>query len=82
MTQWEKDIISRYGSLKNYVHDCLSSEKPNAIKTRFDQFYREMEMSAQGGKGRNESWLIIYECYGIKTDTIDDYVLDAVLYSF
>ena len=82
MTQWEQEIICRYGSLKNYVYGCLSSEKPNAIKTRFDQFYREMELSTNDGKDRNEAWLDITECYGIQMDTIDDYILDAVLYSF
>lgn len=82
MTQWEEEICVRYGSLKNYVYGCLSSEKPNAIKTRFDQFYREMEMSTQEGKDRNTAWLEISECYDIHADTMDDYILDAVLYSF
>ena len=82
MTQWEAEIVSSYGSLKNYVMGCLSREKPNAIKTRFDQFYREMEMSVQEGKDRNDAWMLVCECYDIQPDTIDDYVLDAVLYSF
>lgn len=82
MTQWEQDIVRRYGSLKSYVMECLSSEKPNAIKTRFDQFYREMEMATQEGKDRTDAAFLIAECYDIQPDAIDDYVLDAVLYSF
>lgn len=82
MTHWEECVIRRYGSLKNYVFDQLASEGYNAIKTRFDKFYREMEMSAQEGKDRTEASLLIVECYDIQPDTVDDYVLDAVLYSF
>lgn len=58
MTQWEQSIISRYGSVKNYVLDQLAREGANAIKTRFDQFYREMEMSVQEGKDRNDAWML------------------------
>lgn len=82
MTQWEQSIISRYGSVKNYVFDQLSNDGPNAIKTRFDEFYREMEMLTQDGKDRNEAWSMISDFYDIQVDSIDDCVLDAVLYSF
>lgn len=82
MTQWEKEIITFYGSLSAYVFDQLAREKPNSIKTRFDQFYREMEMLTQDGKDRNEAWSMISDFYDIQVDSIDDCVLDAVLYSF
>ena len=82
MTQWEKEIVVRYGSLEAYVYDCLASEKPNAIKTRFDLFYRIMEELVREGKDRNDAWFALSDYYDIQADTIDDYVLDAVLYSF
>ena len=82
MTQWEEEIIQRYGSLQAYVSVCLSSEKPNAIKTRFDQFYRVKEELLREGKDRIDAWFELSDYYDIQTDTIDDYVLDAVLYSF
>ena len=82
MTQWEEYIIRMYGSLRNYVADCLASERPNAIKTRFDLFYRVMEELVREGKDRNGAWFALSDYYDIQEDTIDDYVLDAVLYSF
>ena len=82
MSQWEKEIVRQYGSLKTYVMDCLSREKPNAIKTRFDEFYRVMEEFLREGKDRNDAWFALSDYYDIQADTIDDYVLDAVLYSF
>lgn len=82
MTQWEQYIISRYGSLRSYVYSCLSSEAPNTIKTRFDEFYRVMADLVQDGKDRNVASFQIIDCYDIQENTIDDCVLDAVLYSF
>lgn len=82
MTQWEQCIISRYGSVKNYVLGQLSSGEPNAIKARFDLFYRIMEELVREGKDRNDAWFALSDYYDIQTDTIDDYILDAVLYSF
>lgn len=82
MTHREQSIISRYGSVKNYVLDQLSSDGSNAIKTRFDQFYRIMEELVREGKDRNDAWFALSDYYDIQADTIDDYVLDAVLYSF
>ena len=81
MAQTEREIM-RYGSLKNYVLGQLSSVEPNAIKARFDEFYRVMEELVREGKDRNDAWFALADYYDIQPDTTDDYVLDAVLYSF
>lgn len=82
MTNWEADIVRRYGSLREYVHSWLSCEKPNAVKTRFDLFYKEMETLTQGGMEKCEAWFAVYKRYDIHVGTVDDYVLDVVMHSF